>query len=416
MNRNFNQENAYEYSADIKKQLIEHIYSIVDISKFKYKLLENSNDLANFKDTNTNTNTNTNINININNINNNINKFFVSANFSGYNYLLVFCKLRNRNYSFFVDRKTLSFNASQVRYESVSIIPINIRLDNSIYNNTIIDGVYIKHDKKREKFFVITDLYYFRGVSTENDKINQKLLNIETYLDYNLKTNSNIILTVNKLYEINNLDKLIYEDIKKTRDFHIRGLSFYPEISGTKLIYVFNDDLDNKILKSSNNNKKLETQDDSDTSIDIICKTKEILKEPAKKIKIKYILKNNNNNNNNNNNIYFILELRKTNISDVYKLFAVEEEEKKILRNKKMGIAYIPTKECSRMCKEIINKNTSGRGLFKCEFDIIKKKWIPIEEARNVRIPDKINDIEKILEPTYESDTDTDKDIDIDAE
>ena len=36
--------------------------------------------------------------------------------------------------------------------------------------------------KKREKFFVITDLYLFRGVSTEKDKINNKLNNIETYL------------------------------------------------------------------------------------------------------------------------------------------------------------------------------------------------------------------------------------------
>ena len=62
-------------------------------------------------------------------------------------------------------------NSSYVKKQP---IPINIKLDNSIYNGTIIDGIFIKHDKKREKFYVITDLYLFRGVSTEKDKINMK--------------------------------------------------------------------------------------------------------------------------------------------------------------------------------------------------------------------------------------------------
>ena len=232
-NQNHN-DNLHNYDLNEKKLLIDYIYSNINISKFKYKLLENSSDLANFQESQ---------------------KFYISANFSGSNYLLVFCKIKSKFYSFMIDRKTLSFNSDQIKYEGVNIMPVNIKLENSIYDGTIIDGIYIKHDKKKEKFFVITDLYMFRGVTTEKDKINMKLLNIETYLDYNMKSCQNLILTINKLYELENIDKLVNNDIKKTHDFHVRGLSFYPEISATKLIYVFNDDKDKKVLNKNNNNE-----------------------------------------------------------------------------------------------------------------------------------------------------------------
>ena len=303
-----------------------------------------------------------------------------------------------------VDRKTLSFNAEQIKYENISIIPVNIKLDNSIYNGTIIDGIFIKHDKKREKFFVITDLYLFRGVSTEKDKINNKLNNIEAYLEYNMKGCQNLILTINKLYEIDSLEKLVNEDIKKTHDFHVRGISFYPEFSATKLIYVFNDDKDKKFLSKN--------QDCKDTVT-----PKEII-EPTKNINLnnysetrKSVFKYKTKDNFKNDKLYFILELRKTEISDVYKLFIVEEvnkDDKIILKTKKMGIAYIPTKDCSQICKEVFTKNVLNRALFKCKFDNEKNKWIPVEEAKNVKVPSKLSELEEKLELYEEFETDSD--------
>ncbi len=375
-----NRNDTTKYEINEKKLIIDYIYSNVNISKFKYKLLENYNDLSSFQDSN---------------------KFYASANFSGSNCLLVFCKIKGKNYSFLVDRKTLSFNAEQIKYESVNITPINIKLDNSIYQGTIIDGIFIKHDKKREKFFVITDMYMFRGVSTEKDKINMKLSNIETYLDYNMKSCQNLILTINKLYEIDSIDKLVNEDIKKTHDFHVRGLSFYPEISGTKLIYVFNDDKDKKFLNKNSSDKEPQKEI-------ILAPTKSTSQlSETKKMKIKYIVKENCK----KEDINFVLELRKTEIADVYKLFVVEEvmkEEKTIYKTKKMGIAYIPTKECSQLCKDVFNKTVNNRALFKCKFDSNKNKWIPLEEARNVKVPNKINEIEQKLELIEEPDSDSD--------
>jgi len=367
-----------EYDNSEKKLLVNYIYSQINISKYKYKLLETTNDLEGFNDSS---------------------KYYVSANFSGSNCLLVFCKIRNKNYNFLIDRKTLSFNSEQIKYESVNIMPVNIKLDNSIYNGTIIDGIFIKHDKKKEKFFVITDMYLFRGVSTEKDKINIKLANINTYLEYNMKACQNIILTINKLYEIENIDKLIDEDIKKTRDFHVRGLSFYPEISGTKLIYVFNEDKDKKI-STGTQIKELTNE----VTKEVPAKSNII--EANKKTKTKYIIKKENI----GQQIIFIMELRKTEISDVYKLFVVEEVEyngKKILKTKKMGIAYIPTKEISFYCKEVFNKNISGRALFKCQFEENRNKWIPLEESKENKIPAKLSDIKLKLEIIEETDTES---------
>ena len=372
-----------EYDTSEKKMMIDYIYSNINISKFKYKLLENYSDLSSFQDS----------------------KFYVSANFSGSNCLLVFCKLKNKNYSFLVDRKTLSFNVDQIKYETVNITPVNIKIHNSAYNGTIIDGIFIKHDKKKEKHYVITDLYLFRGVSTERDKINLKLLNIDSYLKKNLleHNNRNFNLLINPIFELNQIDKLL-NDIIETHDFHVRGLSFYPEISGTKLIYVFNEDKDKKTLSQN--------KDTKDTHKDIIIPTKtninsNTLASESKKSKMKYIIKDKYE----NEQIHFILELKKTEIADVYKIFAVEEvekEEKKILKTKKMGIAYIPTKEISLKCKEIFNKNVNTRALFKCQFENSRGKWIPIEEVKNVKIPSSIKEIEEKLEAIEETDSDSD--------
>ncbi len=359
--------NKYELPFDIKKSIIDYVYSTVDIYKFKYKLLENSSDLSNFQE----------------------NKFLISANFSGFNYLLVFCKIKGRNYSCFIDRKTLSFNQAHLKYESINVIPVNYYLENNIYNGTIIDGIYIKHDKKREKIYVITDVYYFRGKSTELDKLNEKLFSIEKYLEYNLKNNKNVILTTNKLYNLEDIDKLIYEDIKTTRDFHIRGISFYPEISGTKLIYVFNDELDKKILNK-----------ESTVISDDIIKPELTKYVDKKKIIVKYTV---NEKNKKTKEINFNLELRKTDISDVYKIYCVDEvlkNNKNILKIYKLGIAYIPTKEISIMCRDILSK--SPRAMFQCKFDESKNKWIPIKNIDSC-VPDKISDIRKILDITEES-------------
>jgi hypothetical protein len=372
---NFNKADGL-YNYNEKKLLIDYIYSKINISKYKYKLLESTNHLSNFQDSL---------------------KYYVSPNFSGHNYLLVFCKIKHKNYNFMINRKQLSFNTDQIKYDNIELIPINIELENTIYNGTIIDGIYIKNDKKRENYYVITDIYLFRGISTENDKLNIKLKQIELYLNNNMKSCRKIIFSINKLYELDKINNLIYEDIKATRDFHVRGLSFYPEISGTKLIYVFNDNQDKKTL----NKNEISILSSEQTETKNIQQQLSENKKYIFKIKQEYI----------NNEIKFVLELRKTDLSDVYKLFIVEEvnkDNKIILKTKKLGIAYIPTKEISMLCKECFNKTTNNRLLFECIFHNGFNKWIPVKEEKQTKIPSKLNEILKKLDLIEEINNDSD--------
>ncbi len=388
-NNNSNNVNNHYYNSNAtKKMLVDYIYSNIDLSKYRYKLLEKMDDLNIFKLSS--------------------NNFYISANFSGYNYMMIFCKIKDKNYSYMIDRKNLSFYQNQLNYNNITIYPINLNLDQSIYNGTIIDGTLIKNEKKNDKVFVITDLYLFKGENTENDKLNHKLLNITSYLEHNLhNTNNNFTLTVNKLLELNDIDTLINEDIKNTKDFHVRGICFFPEISGTKLIYVFTDtdkSLEKQKVTNINNYNVVKVDETQD--IKEIKKAMSLQAEiDKKKTIIKYIPKNTKK------DIMMVMELRKTPVIDVYKIFIVEEfnkDGKQVLRTKKMGIAYIPTKETSNLCKDIINKTSSGKALFNCKFDMIKLKWVPVSECTDKKIPSKLSELENKLDILEETDDEDD--------
>ena len=356
-------------SNSITKLLVDYIYKKINISKFNYKILSSEDDLSNFKD---------------------INNYYVSANFSGFNHLMVFCKIKDENYCYMVDRKTLKYNQEHIKYHEINIMKVKCELENSIYNGTIIDGTYVKNEKKRQNIFIINDIYMFRGETLENDKIQLKLKNIELYLDHHMKS-SDIIFTINKLYEIKNIDKLINDDIPKTKDLHVRGISFYPKLSSTRLIYTFDNDTDKKTLSSS---ASMTITHSTPSPIHPKIEQPDEISKP----KLKYVIREEYK----DEIPIFILELQKTDKVDVYRIYAINEltkDDRKVLISTKLGIASIITDECSKMCIDIFNKTLINRILFKCQF--IDTKWIPLESIQNdpiIKMPSKIIDIEKYLE------------------
>ena len=375
------------YNLNVNQQLINYIYSTVELSRFKYKIIEYESDLTNLIKQ----------------------KHFLSANFNGINCLLVFTKIRDKYYSFMVDRKTLTYNQNQINFDTVKITPVNIRLDNSIYNGTIMDGIFILNKRTRSKVFVITDVYHFMGKKMTDDNINHKFMNVTAYLESNLKNDdriNNITLTINKLYEPYEIEKLI-SDMEKSKGFDFRGYAFYPDKSGTKLIFLNNDskqppnksstyDISEKTEKIfHDNNLKCET-----SNYNIQNKTDN--KNESKNRKYIYVSKT-------NDPIYATLELRKTPAPDVYNIFCAEKEtinNKKCIILKKLGIALVPDKECSSKCKNILNKKIKGKALMKCKFNSDKNKWVPIDEDTDNKIPSLLTDIEKNLDLVLQSDTD----------
>ena len=389
-----NDQNSHTLNIYAKQQLINYIYSTVELSNFKYKVIEYEHELPLLVKQ----------------------RHFVSANFSGSNCLLIFVKILNKFYSYLIDRKTLSYNQHQVVLETVKIYPVTVRLDNSIYDGSIFDGILINNSQgqgqQQERTFVITDVYIFRGRNMSVDKIQYKIMNLVAYLKANFKDDdkmNNLKLTVNKLYEPEKIESLI-KDIPNMKNYNIKGLAFYPETSGTKLIFMLDNDnrsarqeikpmqiktdrphnIGNKMDMSDKSNigDKSNTGDKSNMS------NKSDEYQDNKKTNIRYVCRT-------DDPVYATFELKKTKDTDVYKLYLVEtvkRDNKIVLKSKKMGIAFIPSTTCSVMCREVFSKNISSRVLMKCRFVSDKNKWEPIDIDSTAKYPTNISEVEKNLE------------------
>ena len=355
-------DNDYLDNIQIKQQLIEYLYSTIELSNYKYKLIEFEYDLPLLKEK----------------------QYYASPNYNGIHSLLVFKKIKDKYLSFLIDRKTLTYNINQIDYDKVKIIPIYVHFDESIYNGSIIDGVLLYNNINGLKNFVINDIYYFRGNDMSSDKITNKMLHITTYLEKinnDVETN-NIIFIVNKLYYLSEIQQLVNTYIPKSKyNKSIKGLSFYSEYSGTKLIYLYN-------------NCSHEKTEDS-PEIEII---KPNIKTPKENIdniirKPNVIIFD--------DSLVITCKMKKTDTIDVYNLYLGQkfiENNKKLFRYKKIGIAYIPTKECSFFCKDIFNKTDKDSVLMDCKYDSEKERWIPFKLILNKKRPDLVEKIENIVD------------------
>jgi hypothetical protein len=332
-----------ETSHAVKQQLVKFIYDSINISKFKYKLMEYEYDLPMLKDYN----------------------YFVSPNYNGINGLLIFIKIKDSYYSFIIDRRTLSYNAQQVDIEKIKSYPVKIKLDKSIYNGTIIDGVLL-YNKGRIKQFMINDVYLFRGQDLSEDKMNNKLLNISSYFDSVMNTNTNdTILHINKLYDMSELKKLINSYIPNNKlNNSIKGIAFYPDVSGTKLIYLYNNC----------SQMKDDTPTNHPSTVNPV-----IVKQPVRNFAVK------------DANITAIFRAKKTDIVDVYNLYLTEvikDKGKAFIKYKKWALAYIPSRECSFFCKDLFaNQDTA---LVECKYILEKDKWMPFKHITDRKKPDSL--------------------------
>jgi len=376
--------------------LIDYIFSVVNISKFKYKILKTQDDLPLLTN----------------------GKFYMSGNYTGSNCLMVFTKNKDRYYSFLVERKTLSYNKSQINIDQVSMIPIELGLEETIYDGTIIDGILSQTGDS--KIYVITDVYIFRGNDMTQDNMKNKLINIREYLKNFLnpdKKINSIAITVNNLYNLVDIKNFVDKIIPHTTQLQVRGIDFYPDISGTKLIYMFNkiqphrsDDFQemkhshNKYRESQfvhknmrhdighNIKQKNSSSDDERPNKDTFDNEQCDNNHGSHKQIIRYVCKN-------DEPVVITFELRKTEQYDVYKLLLVaqcDENGRTLLKTKKYGYACIPTIECSKLCRDATLE--TGKSLMKCTYNSRKEKWIPVEIDSVKKIPDYVSTLEQKMD------------------
>ena len=96
---------------------------------------------------------------------------------------------------------------------------------------------------------------------------------------------------------------------------------------------------------------------------------------------------------------------------NVYNIYCAEKEVKdgkNLVKIKKMGIALVPDKNCSILCKNIFNNKIGSKALIKCQYNSEKNGWIPFEEEKTQKMPSFLTDIEKELEIVACSDSEGD--------
>jgi hypothetical protein len=348
-----------------KSHVIDFLYNKIEVNEHKYTIIKNIGDIYDLKNK----------------------KFYISSNSCGINSFIVFIKKDDNYYSYMVDRRSISYNRQSLKKETVRLTEIKLGVDLKIYDGTILDGVLIdsdssiissKSDNSKHKMqFMVTDVFMLAGKSLLNTDYKKKMFLVSNMFEQLMEPNNkinNIDLFVSRPYELNQIQSLFKDYIKpNVKNYNIKGITYYPQYSGAKIIYVFDkqdEKYKNELLSGDavidlDQKNNLQLLDPSETDVKRIFKFELINPECV-------------------DDIILNLEMIKTNISDVYKLYGIfyqinSSNKQEQFIKKKIGIAYIPTYTLSLKCKSCFINKTSL--IMSCKFNTNKNKWIPIDEA-----------------------------------
>lgn len=311
----------------LKQNMINYLYSSLNLSKYRFTMLNSINGLDHLRD----------------------NEHYVMPNFKGFNYLLIFTKLNGSKYCVALDRRKLSYHKNQVDLKLVFMIKLNISTSEQMYEGTIFDGKIVETSNKH--IFLIQDCFYLMGKSMLDIELKEKIINLDTIIKTSFSNACvNFTFKLNKIYEYNELEELI-KTVIPSCSHPIQGLIFYPKYSGISIIHI--EKVENKITIETTQTTNIEYK-----SYNLIADYLTFLKsrtysyEKGNKLRKLY--------------------LSKSNIPDVYNISEKSDSEK-------IGIAHIPSLKISHLCLETIKDNYPIK--FNCVYDTKFKKWIPISVA-----------------------------------
>jgi hypothetical protein len=374
-NKQHNTNSNYNDNNNEKNVILDYLYNKIELNDHKYNLIKNIGDIYELKN----------------------NKFYVSANSCGINSFIIFTKQGTNYYSYLVDRRSISYNKQTLKKSSVRITEIKLTVDLKMYDGTILDGILIDNDnnklslkgndtKSTKMQFMVMDVFTLCGKSLITMNYKKKMyffMNMLNELtEKNNCANDTIELHVSRPFELNQISNLFNEYINiNQKNYNIKGMIFYPEYSGNKIIYIF-DKFDEKYKNDLNNGTmQINIKNNPDDNLHLVDNT------DSKKI-FKFELMNPEC----IDDILLNLQVIDTNISDVYKLYAIFFTNNKYIK-KKIGTAYIPTYILSLKIKTyFMNKKSI---IMSCKFNSNKNKWIPIDEAPIQKI-DIINNEKRI--------------------
>jgi hypothetical protein len=352
----------------VKIAILDYLYNKIEVSDHKYVIIKNISDVYQLKNV----------------------KHYMAANTCGINSLIIFIKKDDNYYSYLIDRRSISYNRQSLNIAKVRFTEIKLPVSIKIYDGTILDGILI--DSMNNKMeFMITDAFMLNGKSLITMDYKTKMYMMEELVKSFLPENggcsdalkgsnsdgiNNVNVYVSRPFEINQFNSLFSEYITSNiTKYNIKGITFYPNVSGTKLIYIF-DKGDDKLRNDLCTNTYKHDTNKHDTNKHDTNKHEDIKSTDNSNLKIvyKYELVNFED----NKLVECNLEMHKTDIPDVFKLFGIFLD-KGVYIKRRIGIAYIPSYKLSLKCKShFMNKNVI---IFTCKLDVNKNKWIPVDEA-----------------------------------
>ncbi len=315
---------------DLKTKIIDYIFTIIDPSKYKYNILETPQQLNFLKN----------------------NEHYVSPNFKGYNYFLIFNKFQGNNQSkdvfsqcIAIDKKNLSYNKKTIDVKKVFMFKIKVMASQAIFRGTIFDTKLIKN------IMLVKDCYHVMGNNITDMNMIEKMLYLDTILANQFQKDGclNFKLKINKLYKYDMLEYIINKIIPDC-ELDITGLVFYPVISGVS--YIFNDKKQEKDTITITTNNTEETEIIKSTTYDMIHQIKEFLCSRKYSYETDGVKK--------------VLYIEPTNITDVFNVYEM---------NERIGIAHIPNLKISAYCRDNIKEKTKCLCILNKQFN----KWIPLK-------------------------------------
>ena len=320
---------------DIKQQVIDYLYNKVDLTKYRYIMLNNISKLKFLQE----------------------NEHYVSPNFKGYNYLLIMMTINNIRYCFLLDRKKLSYHKNQIDMKALQILSIKMNASEAMFCGSIIDGKLIQSNNNYH--FLIQDCFYLMGNKLLEMEIYQKLQHIDSVLKNNFskelndKYCNNFDFKINKLYNYTELIELINTTLPQIKQL-VNGIIFYPKFSGVNILHL---------------DKKVEKNITLTDNITVENKSSDIIEQKSYSMINDFVnfLKNRTYSYEKNGKMN-VLWLSRTEIPDVYNI-------NENLDTEKLGIALIPNLKISHLCNDYIKDEPVK---FNCIFSNQFKKWIPL--------------------------------------
>jgi len=310
---------------DLKIKILDYLYNTINLSKLRYGILDNIQKLTFLQE----------------------NEHYVTPNYKGLNYFLIFINIMDKPYAILINRKKLSYHRNQVDMRTVFITKIFIKTNQNMYLGTIFDGKIIQKDNNN--YFLIHDCFCMMGKKILDMEMKNKMNYLNDIINSNLSNNAceNFSFKLNKLYDYNDLPEII-EKIIPECGIPSNGLIFYPIKSGNSIIHI-----EKKIEKIGI--QSLQNENIDNKSYDLIFNFVDFLKSRVYSYE--------------NENKYKVFFINKTDIPDVYNLYSKKDGQKEC-------IAHIPNLKISHYCSNNINSPMTKVNCIYCpKFD----KWIPLQ-------------------------------------